>query len=92
MNSKLDSKETLRMALKGPAAANRYRRLRLELMRARKAARLTQQEVARALNTYANFVTKVETGERHINVVEFLDLCRLYRLDISRLIKSIDKT
>ena len=61
------------------------------LIDARKRADLTQQEVADRLGRTQSFVAKVESGERRIDVVEFLQICRIMRadsLDIIRRLKS----
>jgi transcriptional regulator with XRE-family HTH domain len=50
------------------------RLLRL-LREARLAAGLTQGEVAERLGRPQSFVSKVESGERRLDVLEFCDLC-----------------
>jgi transcriptional regulator with XRE-family HTH domain len=59
-----------------------YRRLLQALREARVKAGLTQGQVARRLGTYASFASKVESGERRLDVVELAALCRLYKLDL----------
>lgn len=49
------------------------------LRQARKDAGLTQVEVARRLGRSQSFVTKAETGERRLDVVELRAFARLYR-------------
>jgi len=44
---------------------------------------LTQEQVAAALNRPQSFVSKCESGERRIDVVELEDFARLYRKPIS---------
>lgn len=48
--------------------------MRALLVAERKAAGLTQAMVAEKLGRYQSFVATVESGERRIDVVEFLDL------------------
>jgi transcriptional regulator with XRE-family HTH domain len=48
------------------------------LRRARTEARLTQVEVARRLGRSQSFVTKAETGERRLDVVELRAFARIY--------------
>ena len=61
----------------------RYKRFLKQLRAARGLARLTQGEVAAALNRPQSFVSKCESGERRIDVVELEDFARLYRKPIS---------
>lgn len=51
-----------------------YRTLRNQLREARAIAGLTQADVAKRLNKSQSFVSKVETGERQLDVIEFIDL------------------
>lgn len=44
------------------------------LKRARKLAGLTQQEVAKQLGEHQSFVSRYETGERRLDVVEYLEV------------------
>ena len=50
--------------------------LRRGLVKARKSAELTQQELAKHLGKPQSFVAKYETGERRLDVVEFLRVMR----------------
>jgi transcriptional regulator with XRE-family HTH domain len=59
-------------ALRSP----QHRELLKRLTKARKNAGLTQQEVARRLRRHQSFVAKYEGGERRIEVVEFVQICR----------------
>lgn len=53
-----------------------YRMLIGALRDARKAAGLTQQQLAAQLGRPQSFIAKVEGCERRLDVVEFLHLCR----------------
>ncbi len=57
----------------------RYRQFLKKLRSARLDAGLTQQEVARALRRPQSFVSKCESGERRVDVVELERFARLYR-------------
>jgi len=61
----------------------RYQRFLRRLTEARSQARLTQVEVARALKRPQSFVSKCESGERRVDVIELADFGRLYRKPIS---------
>jgi transcriptional regulator with XRE-family HTH domain len=65
----------------------RYERLIHELRRAREEAGLTQLDVAERLGTYASYVSKCESGERRIDVVELAEFCRLYGLKLGDFLK-----
>lgn len=55
----------------------RHEALRALLVTERKAAGLTQAMVAKKLGRYQSFVATIESGQRRIDVVEFLDLARV---------------
>ena len=65
-----------------------YRKLVAALRKAREAAGLTQQQVAQELGLYASFVSKVEKGERRLDVVELAAFCRVYQADLVRLLRD----
>jgi len=60
-----------------------YRRFLARLRAARLAIGLTQVEVARRLGRPQSFVSKSETGERRLDIVELASLARLYRKPLS---------
>jgi transcriptional regulator with XRE-family HTH domain len=66
----------------------RYERLLQVLRTARKEAGLTQTEVAKHFQSHASFVSKVESGERRLDVVELADLCRLYGVRLAAFLKK----
>jgi transcriptional regulator with XRE-family HTH domain len=66
-----------------------YRLLREELISARKAAGLSQQEVATQLKRPQSYVAKVEGGERRLDVIEFLELVELLAADPHAIIRSL---
>lgn len=59
--------------------SQRYQRLLERLVRARTEAGLTQTDVARTLKRPQSWVSKVESGERRLDVVELETLAVLYR-------------
>ena len=68
-----------------------YRQLLTELVAARKAASLTQQDLADALRRPQSFVSKIENGDRRLDVIEFLTICRLTHADPTELLRRLDK-
>jgi len=67
----------------------RYQRLLQALRAARQEAGLTQVEVAKHFRSQASFVSKIESGERRIDVIELADFCRLYGVRLSAFLKKI---
>ena len=63
--------------------------LRAFLVEKRKAAGLTQAEVAEALGRYQSFVATIESGQRRIDVVELLDLAAAIGFDPHAAIKRL---
>ena len=53
-----------------------YKKLRLALTNARSEAGLTQTDLAARLRRPQSFVSKYEKGERHLDVLEFVDVCK----------------
>jgi transcriptional regulator with XRE-family HTH domain len=59
------------------------------LIAARKAANLTQNKLAAVLDRRQSFVAKYEGGERRLEVVEFVQICRALGVAPDRLIKKL---
>jgi transcriptional regulator with XRE-family HTH domain len=59
-----------------------YQRLIRELRQVREESGVTQEEAATRLGTYASFISKVESCERRIDVLELKIFCELYRIDL----------
>lgn len=51
------------------------------LRQAREKAGLTQAEAAKRLKRPQSFVSKCESGERRVDVVEWIAFCHLYKTD-----------
>jgi transcriptional regulator with XRE-family HTH domain len=69
-----------------------YRQLLAALRQAREDAGLTQLDVAGKLEVYASYVSKCESGERRIDVIELAEFCRLYGIGLADLLKSAGLT
>ena len=61
------------------------------MINARKAAGLTQHELAARLAKPQSFVAKYEAGERRIDVVEFIAICREISVDSVGILKKLVK-
>lgn len=67
-----------------------YRRLLELLVEARQDAGVTQQQLADRLQRPQSFISKIENGDRRLDVVEFLELCRLLGADPAALMKQVE--
>lgn len=61
----------------------RYRQFLERLRAARREAGLTQAQVARALRKPQSFVSKCESGERRVDVIELDEYAKIYRRPIT---------
>jgi HTH-type transcriptional regulator/antitoxin HipB len=69
----------------------RHERLRALLVQARLDAGLTQTEVAKRLGRYQSFVATVESGQRRVDVIEFLAIAEAIGFDPSKVIAELGK-
>lgn len=68
-----------------------YKKFLERLRQARLEAGLTQTEVADSLQKPQSFVSKCETGERRVDVVELQVLANLYRVPLTYFVEGIAK-
>ena len=68
-----------------------YRLFREYLRSVRRQAGLTQKEVAKALGVHQSYVSKYETGERRLDVVELRRICRALKVPLGAFITRLDK-
>lgn len=66
-----------------------YQRVIKRLRQARREQGLTQATVAEHLGKPQSFLAKVESGERRLDVLEFIHLAQLLSLDPANVIKDI---
>ncbi|MFB4437835.1 helix-turn-helix domain-containing protein [Enterobacter hormaechei subsp. steigerwaltii] len=66
-----------------------YQRVINALKKARKDKGITQAQLAAALGKPQSFIAKVESGERRLDVVEFVHLARLLEINFDQLLKEI---
>ncbi len=69
--------------------SRRHRALCAALKSARKAARLSQEELASRLKTSQTVIARIEIGERRIDVIEFIDFAKVLRLDPRTLLTDL---
>ena len=78
-------KKTLKKTLRSPE----HTMLRKLLVDARTEAGLTQYQVADTLQWPQSDVSKIETGERRLDVIEFVRLCKVLGNDPCDIIKKL---
>lgn len=62
------------------------------LRKAREEQGLTQTEVAERLGQTQSFVSKVERGERRIDIVELRAFCNAIGIDLPKFVAQIEST
>ena len=73
------------------AHSRQYKTLRKLLSTTRTDAGLTQQEVAAALGMHQSYVSKYETGERRLDVVELRGVCYALGISPSGFMRRLDR-
>lgn len=64
-----------------PVFSPEYQRARDVLLRARRRSGLSQRELAHALGKANSHVTRIERGQRRIDLLEFHDIARVLGVD-----------
>ncbi len=67
----------------------RYDQFERALLEARQAKNLTQQEVASRLGKPQSYISKYESGERRLDVVEFLTVCEALEIKPCQIISKM---
>lgn len=66
------------------------------LVKARKAAEISQTELAERLNKSQQFVSRVESGERRVDLLEFVMIARALKIEprdlLGQVLKKLPKT
>ena len=66
----------------------RYQELIKRLKSARKAAKLTQQDLAKRLKKPQSYVSKYENSERRLDIAEFLEIATALGLEADTLMRG----
>lgn len=69
--------------------STRYKALRERLVAERVQRGLTQTEVAQRLGRPQSFVSKIESGERRVDVIELMDLLAALEADWVRFLRHL---
>jgi transcriptional regulator with XRE-family HTH domain len=67
-----------------------YTRFLALLKQARLDAGLTQSETARRLGKPQSFISKCESGERRVDVLEFLEFCRVFGANPEKILRDLE--
>ena len=59
-----------------------------QLKKAREDVGLSQEHVAKILHKTQSFISKIESGQRKIDVVQLKEFAKIYKKDISYFLKS----
>jgi transcriptional regulator with XRE-family HTH domain len=66
----------------------KYEFLRSELKKARIEAEILQSDLAKTLKKPQSYISKIESGERGMDVIEFIGYCRGIGLDPAKWLKK----
>jgi len=75
------------MTMNNDVYTNEYKEIINRLKKARTEAGLSQQDVADKLGKPQSYVSKIESGERRLDVVEIKKFAAVYKKDIAFFIK-----
>lgn len=67
----------------------RYRQLISTLVAKRKELKLSQEALAQRLGRHQQFVSRYEIGERRLDIVEYIDVARVLRIDPAEQIAAL---
>ena len=67
----------------------KYEFLRSELKKARLESNILQKDLAKTLKRPQSYISKVESGERSMDIIEFVDYCKGLGLEPSKWLKKI---
>ena len=63
--------------------AKEYKKLAQKLKDTRKKARLEQTELAMRLGKHQSYISKIETGARHVDIFELKEIGQVLKKDVS---------
>jgi transcriptional regulator with XRE-family HTH domain len=67
----------------------KYEYFRSELKKARLSSGLLQKDLAKLLHRPQSYISKIESGERSIDIVELINYCQAIGIDSAKFIKRI---
>ena len=70
----------------------RHKTLIAMLVEAREKAGMTQTDLAERLGEYQSFVARLESGQRRVDVVEFIELAEIIGFDVKAMVDAVQQT
>jgi len=70
----------------------KYEQILTKLRQARKESGLKQGYVADKLGKYKSYLSKIEHGDRRIDIMELIELANIYEKDINYFVKEDEKS
>ena len=67
----------------------RHQRLIALIIEAREKSGMTQTDLADALGEYQSFDARLESGQRRLNVIEFIRLAEVLDFDLTEMISKV---
>ena len=67
-----------------------YDKFRKLLSKYRQECGVTQAKLAEKLNRPQSYISKYESGERRLDVIEFLKIAKILNMDIPKFFKELD--
>ena len=67
----------------------RHQRLIALIIEAREKSGMTQTDLADALGEYQSFVARLESGQRRLDVIEFIRLAEVLDFDLTEMISKV---
>ena len=89
--SHIDQDLHITCAVKKNIRLNQQKKLLILLRGVRVEAGLTQSELASRLGTDQTFISKYETGERRLDILELREVCQAIGTDFLAFIRKLDK-
>ncbi len=65
--------------------------LRNRLISRRKELHLSQRELAKEMGVIFSFIGKVETGDRRLDLIEFIKYCKVLDIDTKELLTQLEE-
>ena len=89
--SHIDQDLHIKCAVKKNIRLNQQKKLLVLLRGVRVEAGLTQSELASRLGTDQTFISKYESGERRLDILELREVCQVTGTDFFLFIRKLDK-
>ena len=89
--SHIDQDLHIKWSVKKNVRLNQQKRLLVLLRSVRVEAGLTQSELALRLGTDQTFISKYESGERRLDILELREVCQAIGIDFVSFVRKLDQ-